>query len=171
MSCLWCSIHVCCHNESNNSDPFEHPPFAGKINNCCIPNIWTPMFEIIIPISENRHLANINSKARGSIDIRYSLMAWCRNKILVYQHYPSPLTEGIFMLMWCHTFNMLKYKNHCHVYKLQCFRLRICRRQLLVVVWYHLVHMFTMWDIYSCLVSYLWSHLLIHVSYKSLHFS
>ena len=37
---------------------FEHPPSSGKIINC-IPSIWTPMFEIIIPISEHLHIAEL----------------------------------------------------------------------------------------------------------------
>ena len=39
---------------------FKHPPFPGKIINYCIPSIRTPTFEIIIPISEHLHLAELD---------------------------------------------------------------------------------------------------------------
>ena len=45
---------------------FEHPPFPGKMINYCIPSIRTPTFEIIIPISEHLHLAELE---RGSPNV------------------------------------------------------------------------------------------------------
>ena len=47
-------------NEFNywNHPIVQTPPFPGKIN-CCNPSIQKPIFEIIIPISEHLHLAEL----------------------------------------------------------------------------------------------------------------
>ena len=44
----------------------EHPPFPGKKIKYCIPSIETPTFEIIIPISEHLHIAELN---QGSTNV------------------------------------------------------------------------------------------------------
>ena len=70
---LMCRVslqHIACHTSCVVSSTvmcliiqtiqlFEHPRFPGKIINFCIPNIRTPTFEIIIPISEHLHLAEL----------------------------------------------------------------------------------------------------------------
>ena len=49
---------------------FQHLPFSRKMINYCISSIRTPMFEIIVPISEHLHPTELK---QGSPNIYYSL--------------------------------------------------------------------------------------------------